>query len=184
MLPVAILCGGKGTRLAPLTDKIPKSLVDVCGKPFIVRQLELLKRNGYTDIVLLIGHMGEKIRAVIGDGSQYGVLVRYCEDGPTLRDRDDAIWQSYAWERARALFVLYGDSYLDCDYQQLERGFLASGCEKLETMYHGVDYGLRAFRHDPSQPKIALRVEMANPWEEIGSFKGLERVCDLFRDVS
>lgn len=182
MMPIAILCGGRGTRLSPVTDHLPKSLVDVCGQPFIVRQLELLKRNGYTDVVLLINHLGRQIMNVVGDGSLYGVHVSYSEDGRHLPHPDEAIWQSSAWTDHEACFVLYGDSYLDCDYQKLERAFLASGCEKLETMYQKVPYGLRAFRHSPAKPKIALRVEMRDSYEEIGSFAGLRRVQTIVEE--
>lgn len=178
MMPVAILCGGKGTRLAPLTDHRPKSLMDVCGKPFIVRQLELLKRHGYTDIVLLINHFGDQIRKAVGDGSDYGVSVRYSEDGPTLKTRDDAIWQSPVYTSA-GCFVLYGDSYLDCDYQMLERVFLVSGYARLETVFGGEGYGLRAFRRIGTN--TVLTVQMPRPYEEIGSFDGLARVRELFR---
>ncbi len=182
MIPVCILAGGKGTRLSPLTDHLPKSLVDVCGQPFIVRQLELLKRHGYTDITLLIHHLGKHIMDVVGDGSAFGVQVRYSEDGRHLPHPDEAIWQSSAWTDHEACFVLYGDSYLDCDYQKLERAFLVSGCEKLETMYQKVPYGLRAFRHTPTRPRMALTIEMKKPYEEIGSFEGLARVRALLEE--
>ena len=82
MMPVAILCGGLGTRLGDETKHKPKSLVDVNVKPFIVHQLELLKRNGYTDIILLIAHLGYQISAALGDGSRFGVQLRYIDDGP------------------------------------------------------------------------------------------------------
>lgn len=181
MMPVAILCGGKGTRLSPLTDRLPKSLVDVCGQPFLVRQLKLLKRHGYTDIVLLVNHLGDQIRAAIGDGSRFGVSVRYSEDGPavqtfTVQTRDDAIWQSPAYTSS-GCFVLYGDSYLDCDYAMLERVFLASGYATLETVYEGVGYGIRAFRRGLTG---VLTVQMPDRYEEIGSFPGLARVRALF----
>lgn len=181
-LPVAILCGGKGTRLSPLTDDLPKSLVDVCGQPFIVRQLELLKRNGYTEIVLLINHLGQQIIEAVGDGSRFGVQVSYSEDGRHLPHPDEAIWKSSAWTEHEACFVLYGDSYLDCDYHKFERAFLVSGCERLETMYRTVPYGLRAFRHDPARPGMALTVEMRKLYEEIGSFDGLARVREIIQE--
>ena len=182
MMHVCILCGGKGTRLSPLTDTIPKSLVDVCGQPFIVRQLELLKRNGYTDITLLIGHLGQQIIEVVGDGSAFGVNVRYSVDGRHLPHPDEAIWQSLAWKDHEGCFVLYGDSYLDCDYRKLEKWFWISGTEKLETMFEKVPYGLRAFRHTPEYPEIALTIEMKKSYEEIGSFEGLERVRAIVQE--
>ena len=76
-LPVAILAGGLATRLRPITEKIPKSLVEVAGEPFIVRQLDYLRRQRVRDVVLCIGYLGEMIEAVVGDGSRFGLRVSY-----------------------------------------------------------------------------------------------------------
>lgn len=179
MITVAILCGGKGTRLSPLTDKKPKSLMDVNGKPFIVRQLELLKRHGYTDIVLLVNHFAKQIMETVGNGSAFGVEVRYSEDG-NITERDDAIWQSPAFTE-RGCFVLYGDSYLECDYQMLERVFLASGYAAMETEYEGVGYGLRAFRRGAINR--TLTIQMAEPFHEIGSFVGLTKLRTMLLEA-
>ena len=81
-LPVAILAGGLATRLRPITEKIPKSLVEVAGEPFIVRQLDYLFQQGVRDVVLCIGYLGEMIEAVVGDGSRFGLTVSYSMDGP------------------------------------------------------------------------------------------------------
>lgn len=81
-LPVAILAGGRATRLGPMTERIPKSLIDVAGRPFIAHQLELLRRHQLDDILLLTGHLGEMICEAVGDGREYGVRVRYVVDGP------------------------------------------------------------------------------------------------------
>ena len=63
MMQAVIMAGGKGTRLATLTkDEIPKPMVPVAGKPLLLWQVERLKENGITDIILVIGHLGDKIR--------------------------------------------------------------------------------------------------------------------------
>ncbi|MGB9605368.1 MAG: sugar phosphate nucleotidyltransferase, partial [Bryobacteraceae bacterium] len=82
MLPVAILAGGLGTRLCPLTENVPKSLVPVAGEPFLAHQLRLLARSGIERVVLCTGHLGEKIREFAGDGRRFGLSVDYSEDGP------------------------------------------------------------------------------------------------------
>src|SRR5882672_2265132 len=79
--PVAILAGGLATRLRPVTDKIPKSLIEVAGKPFIARQLDYLHGQGISGVVVCIGHLGELIQAVIGDGRAFGLTVHYSTDG-------------------------------------------------------------------------------------------------------
>src|SRR6218665_2665951 len=83
-LPVAILAGGLATRLRPITEKIPKLLVEVAGEPFFSHQLRLLKQNGLTRIVLCVGYLGEKIVEQYGDGSAWGVHIDYSFDGEKL----------------------------------------------------------------------------------------------------
>lgn len=170
MMPVAILCGGKGTRLAPLTDHLPKYLVDVAGQPFAFRQLALLRSHGYTDIVLLIGHFGDQIRDAIGDGSALGVSVRYCMDASDATGPNGALL--HAWPiLGDAFFVVYGDAYLECHYQEIERVFRKHPEDALLTMYQGVDYGVRAFRRVP--PRAIRHYTMRHPFQEMGSHAGL-----------
>ena len=66
--PVAILAGGLATRLRPITEKIPKVLVPVAGRPFLAHQLELLRAEGITRAVLCLGHLGEMVQKEFGDG--------------------------------------------------------------------------------------------------------------------
>ena len=72
MMQAVIMAGGKGTRLAALTkDEIPKPMVPVAGKPLLLWQVERLKENGITDIIMVIGHLGNKIREYFGDGEKF-----------------------------------------------------------------------------------------------------------------
>ena len=122
MLTVAILSGGLATRLRPITETIPKALVDIAGKPFIVRQLEHLKGRGYTRVVLCIGYLGEQIEAVVKDGSSFNMEVLYSQDGPRLLGTGGAILRALPL-LGEHFFVLYGDSYLPCDFNAVERDF-------------------------------------------------------------
>jgi NDP-sugar pyrophosphorylase family protein len=83
-LPVAILAGGLATRLRPITEKIPKSLVPVAGRPFLAHQLEMLYARGIRRAVLCIGYLGEMIERDFGDGREYGLQLEYSFDGPKL----------------------------------------------------------------------------------------------------
>lgn len=75
------MAGGKGTRLSSITnDEIPKSMVCLKGKPILEYQIECLKKNGITDIFIVIGHLGEKIKNYFGDGSKWGVFISYFEE--------------------------------------------------------------------------------------------------------
>jgi NDP-sugar pyrophosphorylase family protein len=137
-LPVAVLAGGLATRLGSITSTMPKSLVDVGGRPFAEHQIALLARHGLTDIVFLVGHLGEMVRDVLGDGSRLGVRIRYVFDGPVPGGTGGAIRNALPTLGA-AFFVLYGDSYLECDYEAVERAFLASGKSGLMTVCRNDD---------------------------------------------
>jgi len=132
-LPVAILAGGKATRLGELARHTPKSLMDVAGRPFAIHQLELLRRHGIDDVVFCVGHLGEQLEAVVGDGSDYGVRVRYSSDGDQPLGTGGAIRKAMPLVGPR-FFVLYGDSYLDCDYQDIARAFVDSRRDGLMTV--------------------------------------------------
>jgi len=142
-LPAAILAGGLATRLGPLTEGLPKSLVEVAGQPFIVHQLRLLRRNDITQIVLCVGHLGEQIQAAVGDGRRWGVHLEYSFDRPQLMGTGGAVRQALPLLGDR-FFVLYGDSYLDCDYQAARQALDASGKLALMTVFRNEN------RWDPS----------------------------------
>jgi NDP-sugar pyrophosphorylase family protein len=136
--PVVILAGGLATRLRPLTEKIPKALVEVAGRPFLEHQIELLKRNGLTDLILCLGYLGEMIEQQYGDGSSLGVRMRYSFDGPRLLGTGGAIKRA-ATLLPDAFFVLYGDSYLPVDYQAVARAFAEADEPALMTVFENSD---------------------------------------------
>lgn len=133
-LPVAILAGGLATRLRPITEKIPKAMVEVAGRPFAVHQLELLKRNGVTRIVFCVGYRGDMIVDALGDGSRWGLSVDYVFDGPQLLGTGGALRRALP-ALGEAFLVLYGDSYLNCDYRSIERAFVDSTRQALMTVF-------------------------------------------------
>jgi len=137
-LPVAILAGGLATRLRPLTNDIPKSLVNVADKPFVVRQLDYLRHQGITRVVLCLGYLGEQVEAVVGDGSDFGLEVRYSWDGPRLLGTGGALRQAIPLLEEQ-FFVFYGDSYLPINFRAVERDFLASGKPALMTVFKNHD---------------------------------------------
>jgi NDP-sugar pyrophosphorylase family protein len=133
-IPVAILAGGLATRLRPITEKIPKSLVPVAGRPFLAHQLELLHARGIRHAVLCIGHLGEMIQREFGREA-FGVKLDYSFDGPNLLGTGGAL------KRALPLlgdefFVLYGDSYLPVEYRPIAEFFRRSGKPGCMTVYH------------------------------------------------
>jgi N-acetyl-alpha-D-muramate 1-phosphate uridylyltransferase len=132
-LPVAILAGGLATRLGSITQKTPKSLIDVEGRPFAEYQIDLLRHHGIAKIVFCVGHLGEQIESALGDGSRLNMSIKYSYDGPKLLGTGGALRRALPL-LGGACFVLYGDSYLDCSYEQIEESFWASKMPALMTV--------------------------------------------------
>jgi len=131
MLTVAILAGGLATRLRPSTETIPKALIEINGEPFLAHQLRLLQRSGISRAVLCVGYRGEQIQEYASDGSRFGLRINYVFDGPQLLGTAGAIRGALPL-LGDAFFILYGDSYLPCDYRAIEDTFVSS--EKLGLM--------------------------------------------------
>ena len=123
-IPVAILAGGLATRLRPITEKIPKSLVPVADRPFLAHQLELLYTQGIRRAVLCIGYLGEMIQKDFGS-EKFGVKLEYSFDGPKLLGTGGAIKRALPM-LGEEFFVLYGDSYLPIDYAAIADFFIAA----------------------------------------------------------
>ncbi len=134
MLPVAILAGGVATRLRPLTETIPKALIDVNGEPFIAHQLRLLRANGIERVIVCAGYLGEMIRECVGNGVRFGLQVGFSFDGSRLLGTGGAIKKALPL-LGEAFFVLYGDSYLPCDYRAAQIEFERSGSLALMTVF-------------------------------------------------
>lgn len=132
--PVAILAGGLATRLGDVTATMPKALVEVAGKPFVLHQLALLEAHGFRDVVLLLGRFGDMVQRELGDGSRFGVRLQYSFDGPVPLGTGGAIRNALP-QLGDAFLVLYGDSYLDCDYGAVQRAFEQSGKRGLMTVF-------------------------------------------------
>jgi D-sedoheptulose 7-phosphate isomerase len=138
MLPVAILAGGLATRLRPVTEKIPKALVEINGEPFLAHQLRLLASSGIRRVTLCVGYLAGMIEDYAGDGRRFGLELTYSPDGPRLRGTAGAIAQARPL-LGESFFVLYGDSYLPCDYRAVCQAFENSGQPALMTVYGNRD---------------------------------------------
>lgn len=134
MLPVVILAGGLATRLRPITEKIPKALVEVAGQPFLHHQMRLLSNNGVTRVVMSVAYRGEMIEEYLGDGARYGIDVSYSYDGDTYLGTAGAIKKAMPL-LGGAFFTLYGDSYLTVPFADVARVFFDSGKSALMTVY-------------------------------------------------
>ena len=112
-----VLAGGLATRMLPRTLETPKYLLAVAGRPFADWQLERLAASGYDEVVLSVGHLGERVRAHVGDGARHGLRVRYVDEGGRRLGTGGALGLALAEGLlAERFLVTYGDSYLDFDY--------------------------------------------------------------------
>jgi len=133
-IPVAILAGGLATRLRPVTEKVPKILVPVAGRPFLARQLDLLRAAGVTRAVLCLGYLGGMVVDAFGDGGAHGVRLDYSFDGPTLLGTGGALRNALP-KLGEKFFVLYGDSYLPTAFRPIADAFERRGKNGLMTVY-------------------------------------------------
>src|SRR5215208_8182684 len=106
-VPVALLAGGMATRLRPITETIPKAMVEVAGRPFIDHQLELLHRNGIRRVVMCLGYRGQQLEQHVGDGSSRGMEIRYTYDGEKLMGTGGAIRRALG-RLGETFWVMYG----------------------------------------------------------------------------
>jgi NDP-sugar pyrophosphorylase family protein len=127
--------GGLGTRVRPLTENVPKALLPIDGEPFVAHQLRLLRNRGIKRVVLCLGYLGEQLLDFVGDGSAFGLEADYSWDGPIALGTAGALRNAVV-KLGEAFFVMYGDSYLPCDFVAVEGAFRASGKPALMTVFH------------------------------------------------
>lgn len=137
LYPVVILAGGLATRLRPITEKIPKALVEIGGKPFIYHQLRLLHSHGIRRVIISAWYRGDMIRDYVGHGSQFSMEVDYVFDGDFPLGTGGAIRKALPFLTS-PFFVLYGDSYLPCDYSAIQAHFSAGGLPALMTIFRNL----------------------------------------------
>lgn len=115
---LVILAGGMATRLYPVTLSIPKSLIDINGKPFIYHQLDLIKANGINNVVMCLGNLAKPIENLLGSKYADSVNVKYSYDGDTLLGTGGALKNAFEL-LSDPFMILYGDSYLNIDYIEI-----------------------------------------------------------------
>lgn len=139
MMPVYILCGGEGSRLGDITKGTPKSMVRIYGKPFISYQLEWLRDEGIKEVTLCVRKFADQIFNFVGDGSKWGMRVRYSYDG------NESLGTAGAFKKATngtsgAVFILYGDSYLPkCGLKGMEETYCIINQDVLMLLYEDTE---------------------------------------------
>jgi NDP-sugar pyrophosphorylase family protein len=198
MLPVAILAGGLATRLRPLTDRTPKSLLNVAGRPFIFHQLDMLRKQGIERVVLCVGYLGEQIRAAVSAVATPGLAVSYSFDGGELLGTGGALKQALPL-LGDEFFVLNGDSYLPCSLAAVQTAYRAAGRPALMTVLRNdnqwdrsnvlfrngrlLAYDKRAPRSDMSHIDFGLSVLSSAVFTRY-EHRSIIDLADVFRDLS
>lgn len=114
-----VLAAGRGERLRPLTDTLPKPLVEIAGKPLIAYHLEALARARIREVVINLSWLGEKIRAALGDGGRYGVSIAYSEEGPAPLETGGGIHRALALLGSGPFLVVNSDVWTDMDFSRV-----------------------------------------------------------------
>jgi NDP-sugar pyrophosphorylase family protein len=116
---VLILAGGEGVNFRPLTYELPKALIPIKGKPLLEHTLDSLKKYGFTDIVISLGHLGNKIREYFGDGSRWGAHITYLEQTKGVHGTAQPVRQAQEVIGDHTFLLVYGDVLADIDLQDL-----------------------------------------------------------------
>jgi MurNAc alpha-1-phosphate uridylyltransferase len=133
-MQAAILAGGLSTRLSPLTITVPKSMINIMGKPFLEYQIDLLKKNGIRNIVLCVGHLHEQIKNYFGSGSKFHVNIIYSYDGKRLLGTGGALKNAEEYLESE-FFVMYGDSYLPIAFKKVYLHFIKNNAIACMVVY-------------------------------------------------
>jgi MurNAc alpha-1-phosphate uridylyltransferase len=198
MLPVAILAGGLATRLRPMTDRVPKALLGIAGRPFIFHQLRLLKSEGIDRVVLCVGHLGEQVKAAVGDGGNLGLTIQYSFDGNELLGTGGALKKALPL-LGKDFFVLNGDSYLPCSFARIESAYKAARRPALMTVLRNdsrwdksnvlfrngelIEYDKTSPRLDMSHIDFGLSVLSDGVFAKYRESKTID-LADIYRELS
>ncbi|MFH1450566.1 MAG: cobalamin-dependent protein, partial [archaeon] len=164
-MQIVVLAGGLATRMRPITEEIPKALIKINGKPFLEHQIELFKRNGVTDIIVCIGYRGQQIKDYFGDGTKFDVRIRYSDEGENLMGTAGAL------KKAEDLLddefmVIYGDSYLTINFQDVIDHFHKNDKSALCTVYKNADVDYHK-NNMQVENGLVVKYDKRNPTKEM-----------------
>ena len=143
MHQVVILAGGYATRLKELTSKTPKSLININGSPFLKLQIQLLKSHGVTNLLMCIGHLGDKIIDYIESQNNFEMSIEFSNDGNKPLGTAGSIRKALP-KLEESFFVLYGDSYLTINYNLISKYYMNYKLSNLMTITKKIKNGLNA----------------------------------------
>src|SRR5450631_2667328 len=115
-----VLAAGRGERMRPLTDQMPKPLLSVRGKPLIVYHLEKLSRLGVKQVVINLAWLGEHMRAALGDGGRWKLRIHYSDEGAEALETGGGIFQALPWLGQQPFLVVNADVFTDFDFGAMQ----------------------------------------------------------------
>lgn len=137
MIQIVVLAGGLATRLRPITEKIPKSLININDEPFVIHQLRLFQSRGIKDVHFCLGYLGEMVIEVV-QANHWDMNITFSFDGEKLLGTGGAIKNSLKY-LSDPFFITYGDSYLDIEYSHVNAFYNIhkdGGKKGLMTVFH------------------------------------------------
>ena len=165
---VVILAGGLGTRLRPITEKVPKPMVPVANKPFLFWQLNDLRRQGYYDVLLLVSYLGEQVEQYFGSGETFGMKISYAFEkeplgtGGALKNAAAALHDDF--------FLLNGDSFLRLPMDDMAAAFDGSAASAMISSYDNSE-------PVPVIPNLRIRDSVVVAYEkDAGAGRGFDRI--------
>ena len=135
MAAAIILAAGRGERMRPLTDRVPKPLLAVGGRALIEWQVERLVRGGFADIVVNHAHLGSMIEAALGDGARFGARIRYSAESPAL-ETAGGIAKALPMLGAQPFAAVSSDIHTDFDYASLHDRAAAIAADPARHIAH------------------------------------------------
>ena len=189
LYPIIILAGGVGNRLYPTTKTIPKSMIEINDKPFIHYQLELLETNGFKHVVLCLGHLADPIEEYVKH-CKFDLDISVANEGEELLGTGGCISRILPM-MTKEFFVLYGDSYLNCDYKFVQQKFIDEKKLALMCIYKNngkydksnvlLENG-EIISYDKSKPNVkAQHIDYGLSIFSKRAFEGFEGKFDLYQ---
>lgn len=137
-MQMVIPCGGLATRLGDIAKNTPKAMLSINGKPFLERQINLIKKYDFDEIVLCIGHLGEQIYDYFKDGNEFGIRIKYSKDDGlgvigAVKNAEDILEPHF--------FIMYGDSYLpELDFNDMYFKFIGQDLLAMMSIWRNMNY--------------------------------------------
>ncbi|CAD7517733.1 mannose-1-phosphate guanylyltransferase [Aeromonas hydrophila] len=181
-----ILAAGRGERMRPLTDSLPKPLLAVGGKPLIVHHIDKLRDAGVTDLVINHAWLGHKLVEALGDGRQFGVDIQWSTEESAL-ETAGGIVQALPLLGDEPFLVINGDTWLDLDYRTLVTQPLGTDLAHLwlvpnPPQHPAGDFALQAGKVVDSPALTFSGVGLYDPTAFAGLTPGARKLAPLLRE--